>query len=89
MATTMAVSYTHLDVYKRQVWQTPAPGAGQTMEFDITDLVNGWITVTEPPLGLMFRSEIEADGGAYAMKAEVLCNRGDSVNGPQMCIRDR
>ncbi|MCK0088962.1 DNRLRE domain-containing protein [[Clostridium] symbiosum] len=67
-----------------RVWQTPAPGAGQTMEFDITDLVNGWITVTEPPLGLMFRSEIEADGGAYAMKAEVLCNRGDSVNGPRL-----
>lgn len=34
-----------------RVWQTPAPGAGQTMEFDITDLVNGWITVTEPPIG--------------------------------------
>lgn len=32
----------------------------------------------------MFRSEIEADGGAYAMKAEVLCNRGDSVNGPRL-----
>lgn len=46
-----------------RIVKSPAPGAGQAVEFDVTDLVNGWITGSELHAGFLLQSKIEVHKG--------------------------
>lgn len=68
-----------------------APGAGNTIEFDITAHVRDWTVNALTHFGLVIKADIEPQTAEqiqnYKMPAEALYNRNDAVNGPKLEIR--
>ena len=72
----------------RQIFANSA-GAGNTVSFDFTEVMNAWIAKTEPQGGFMLKAQVEADGSTppeYRMKAETFSNTYNSSQGPKITL---
>lgn len=72
----------------RQIFANSA-GAGNTVSFDITEVMNAWIAKTEPQGGFMVKSQAEAESGTapeYRMAAETFANTYNSSQGPRITL---
>ncbi len=68
---------------------TNTVGAGEILEFDVTDMLNGWASGTYAQVGMMMKSEYEPmseDQMIYAMPAEELYSHDYVDLGPRIEI---
>jgi len=63
------------------------PGAGITMEYNITALMNQWISGTRMQAGFALRAEAEPNDVSQGyMPAEILYNRNNAALGPRLDV---
>ena len=90
----MAVSYTHLDVYKRQAFKQLFGGGRGTLELaEDEDVLEAGIRIISQPPGKKLQNMMQLSGGEKALTAIALLfaiqNLKPSPFCLQMCIRDR
>lgn len=75
------------EVKKTDVKQS-APGIGQKLYFDVTDIFNSWISYQTLQVGFAIRAEVEGpnESGEGIMLAERFYNRDNQEYGPRLTV---
>ena len=78
---------TQPEVMKTDVKQS-APGIGQKLYFDVTDIFNSWISYQTLQVGFAIRAEVEGPNaaGEGIMLAERFYNRDNQEYGPRLTV---
>ncbi len=66
----------------------PSVSRGQSITYDVTDAVSGWINGGTPNYGFVMKAETEKSGGSDAgkMQCEVFYNRSSASYGPKLVV---